>query len=122
MSTEKDRKVARRRRHLRVRRKVVGTAERPRLCVYKSLRHLYAQIVDDTAGKTLVAASSLEKPLAEGLKSAKGTEAAVAVGKAVGERALTGGLTQVVFDRAGWPYHGKIKVLAEAAREAGLKF
>ena len=122
MSTEKDRKVARSRRHLRVRRKVVGTAERPRLCVYKSLRHLYAQIVDDTAGKTLVAASSLEKPLAEGLKSAKGTEAAVAVGKAVAERALAGGLTQVVFDRAGWPYHGKIKLLAEAAREAGLKF
>lgn len=122
MGTETDRKVARGRRHLRVRRKVVGTPERPRLCVYKSLRHLYAQIVDDTAGKTLVAASSRENALAEGLKSTKGAEAATAVGKAVGERALAAGLTQVVFDRAGWPYHGKIKLLAEAAREAGLKF
>ena len=92
MGTEKDRKVARGRRHLRVRRKVVGTPGQPRLCVYKSLRHLYAQVVDDTAGKTLAAASSMEKPLAEGLKSAKGAEAAVAVGKAVAERALAAGL------------------------------
>ena len=122
MGTEKDRKVARGRRHLRVRRKVVGTLERPRLCVYKSLRYLYAQVVDDTAGKTLASASSRETALAEGLKGTKGGEAAVAVGKAVGERALAAGLTQVVFDRAGWPYHGKIKLLAEAAREAGLKF
>ena len=122
MSTEKDRKVARERRHLRVRRKVVGTPEHPRLCVYKSLRHIYAQVVDDTAGRTLVSASSLEKALAEELKSTKGGEAAAAVGKAVAERALQAGLSQVVFDRGGWPYHGKIKLLAEAAREAGLKF
>jgi large subunit ribosomal protein L18 len=105
-----------------VRRKVTGTAERPRLCVYKSLRHLYAQVVDDTAGKTLVCASTMEKPLAEGLKSTKGADAATTVGKTVAERALAAGLTQVVFDRAGWPYHGKIQTLAEAAREAGLKF
>ena len=122
MSTEKDRKLARGRRHLRVRRKVVGTPERPRLCVYKSLRHIYAQVVDDTAGRTLVAASTLEKDVAEDLKSAKGAEAAAAVGKTVAERALKSGLSEVVFDRAGWPYHGKIKSLAEAAREAGLKF
>jgi large subunit ribosomal protein L18 len=122
MSTETDRKVARGRRHLRVRRKVVGTAERPRLCVYKSLRHLYVQVVDDTAGKTLASASSRETALAEGLKSTKGAEAAAVIGKTVAERALAAGLTQVVFDRAGWPYHGKIKLLAEAAREAGLKF
>jgi large subunit ribosomal protein L18 len=122
MSIEKDRKVARGRRHLRVRRKVVGTVERPRLCIYKSLRHLYAQVVDDSAGKTLVCASTMEKALTEGLPSTKGNDAATAVGKTVAERALAAGLTQVVFDRAGWPYHGKIKVLAEAAREAGLKF
>ena len=122
MAVEKDRKVARVRRHLRVRRKVMGTAERPRLCVYKSLHHIYAQLVDDTAGRTLAAASSLEKALAQGLKSTKSTEAAAVVGKTLAERAVQTGITQVVFDRGGWPYHGKSKALAEAAREAGLKF
>jgi large subunit ribosomal protein L18 len=122
VAVEKDRKVARVRRHLRVRRKVMGTAERPRLCVYKSLHHIYAQLVDDTAGQTLAAASSLEKALAQGLKSTKSTEAAAVVGKTLAERAVQTGITQVVFDRGGWPYHGKIKSLAEAAREAGLKF
>lgn len=100
----------------------MGTAERPRLCVYKSLHHIYAQLVDDTAGQTLAAASSLEKALAQGLKSTKSTEAAAVVGKTLAERAVQTGITQVVFDRGGWPYHGKIKSLAEAAREAGLKF
>ncbi len=120
MSVERDRKAARTRRHLRVRRKVTGSAARPRLCVYKSTRHIYAQLVDDVAGKTLAAASTREKTLAESLKSTKDTAAAVAVGKAVAERALAAGLKEAVFDRAGWPYHGRLKALADAAREAGL--
>jgi large subunit ribosomal protein L18 len=108
-------------RHLRVRQLVVGSAARPRLCIYKSTRHIYAQLIDDTAGRTVVAASTMEKALAEGLSSTKATAAAVAVGKAVAERALAAGLKQVVFDRAGWPYHGRIKALADAARAAGLE-
>ena len=121
MSVERDRKAARSKRHLRVRRKVVGSAARPRLCVYKSTRHIYAQLIDDTAGRTVAAASTCEKALAEGLSSTKDTAAAVAIGKAVGERALAAGLKEVVFDRAGWPYHGRLKALADAAREAGLE-
>jgi large subunit ribosomal protein L18 len=108
-------------RHLRVRQKVVGSAVKPRLCIYKSTRHIYAQLVDDTAGRTLAAASTKEKALAEGLSSTKDTAAAVAVGKAVAERALAAGLKTAVFDRAGWPYHGRIKALADAARAAGLE-
>jgi large subunit ribosomal protein L18 len=91
------------------------------MCIYKSTRHIYAQLIDDTAGRTLVAASTQEKALAEGLSSTKDTAAAVAVGKAVAERAQAAGLKQVIFDRAGWPYHGRIKALADAAREAGLE-
>lgn len=108
-------------RHLRVRQKVVGSAVRPRLCVYKSTRHLYAQLIDDSAGRTVAAASTREKTLAAGLSSTKDTAAAVAIGKAVAERALAAGLKQAVFDRAGWPYHGRLQALAEAAREAGLE-
>jgi large subunit ribosomal protein L18 len=120
VSVERDRRAARSKRHLRVRRKVTGTAARPRLCVYKSTRHIYAQLIDDVAGKTVAAASTREKALAEGLSSTKDTAAAVVVGKAVAERAVQAGLKEVVFDRAGWPYHGRVKALAEAAREAGL--
>ena len=122
MNNEKDRNRARGRRHLRVRRKVVGTAERPRLCVYKSARHIYAQVVDDAAGRTVVAASTLDKAVAEGLGSGGNQVAAAAVGKTVAERAATAGVKRVVFDRGGWPYHGSIKALAEAAREGGLEF
>ena len=122
MSVERDRKVARRRRQLRGRQKVVGAPERPRLCVTKSLKHIYAQVVDDLAGHTLVAASTLEKDISEGLSGTGNAEAAAAVGEAVGRRALDKGIEQVVFDRAGWPYHGKVAALADAAREAGLKF
>ena len=121
MSVERDRRAARTQRHLRVRRKVVGSAVRPRLCIYKSTRHIYAQLIDDVAGRTVAAASTREKALAESLSSTKDTAAAVAVGKAVAERALAAGLKEVVFDRAGWPYHGRIKALADAAREAGLQ-
>ncbi len=122
MSVERDRKLARRRRQLRGRQKVVGTPERPRLCVTKSLKHVYAQVVDDLAGHTLVTASTLEKEISEGLSGTANIEAAAAVGGVVAKRALDKGIEQVVFDRAGWPYHGKVAALAGAAREAGLKF
>jgi len=101
---------------------VIGTRERPRLCVTKSLRHTYAQIVDDTVGHTLVSACTREEEVAQGLKSTKDKEAARAVGKAVAERALEAGIKAVVFDRGGYPYHGRVAALAEAAREAGLDF
>jgi len=107
---------------LRVRRKIVGTPERPRLCVFKSTRHIYAQVIDDSVGHTLAAACTREKSLAEGLESTKNLAAAAAVGKAIGERAVQAGVKRVVFDRGGWPYHGRIKALADAAREAGLEF
>lgn len=109
-------------RHKRVRKKVFGTPERPRLCVYKSLRYIYAQIIDDTKGHTLVAASSLEPELRTKLKSTKDTGAAKAVGRLIAERALAKGIRKVVFDRGGYPYHGRVAALAEAAREAGLEF
>jgi large subunit ribosomal protein L18 len=110
----------RQRRHRRVRQKVWGTRERPRLCVYKSLHHLYAQLVDDEAGHTLVAASTLEGTrngqAHSNIKSAK------ALGPLLAERAKALGITQVVFDRGGYPYHGVVKALAESCREGGLKF
>ena len=109
-------------RHKRVRKRVFGTPERPRLCVYKSLRYIYAQIIDDTKGHTLVAASSLEPELRGKLKSTKDMEAAKAVGRLIAERALAKGIKRVVFDRGGYPYHGRVAALADAAREAGLEF
>lgn len=122
MSWEKNRQQGRRRRHLRVRRKIEGTPERPRLCVTKTLKHIYTQIIDDYQGHTLVAASTLEDEVCNGLASTSNKEAAAAVGKVVAQRALAKGIQQVIFDRAGWPYHGKLQALAEAAREAGLDF
>ena len=106
-------------RHSRVRGKISGTAERPRLSVFRSEKHIYAQIIDDVAGNTLVAASSVEKDF-EGLGSNK--EAARKVGKLVAERALAKGIEEVVFDRGGYIYHGRVQELAEGAREGGLKF
>ncbi len=99
-----------------------GTAERPRLCVFRSLRNIYVQVIDDTQGNTLAAASSLESIAPEG--GAKGSKVAVsqAVGKLVAERALAKGISQVVFDRGGYKYHGRVKALAEASREGGLSF
>lgn len=111
----------RKKRHLRIRRKVVGTPARPRLCVYKSLRHMYAQLIDDSRGHTLVAASTLEPGVREKIKAAD-VEAARLVGQLIAKRALEKGIREVVFDRAGYPYHGKVKALAEAAREGGLTF
>lgn len=109
-------------RHRRIRRKLMGTAERPRLCVYKSLKHMHAQIIDDTLGRTLVAASTTEPVLREKLQSTGNIAAAKAVGELIAQRALEKGIQQVVFDRGGFLYHGRIAALADAARKAGLKF
>jgi large subunit ribosomal protein L18 len=113
---------ARQRRHRRVRRVVRGTTERPRLCVFKSARHIYAQIVDDEGGRTLVAASTLSKELPKSGDRVKKAEAAKAVGTLVAEKALASGIQAVVFDRGGYPFHGRVKALATAARDRGLKF
>jgi len=109
-------------RQKRVRRKVKGTPERPRLCVYRSAKHIYAQMIDDRKGVTLVAASTLSPELKGKLKSTKDKEAAKEVGKLVAEKSKAAGLGKVVFDRNGFLYHGRIKILADAAREAGLEF
>jgi large subunit ribosomal protein L18 len=110
------------RRHGRVRRKISGTPDRPRLCVFRSHQHIYAQVIDDTQHHTLVAASTLEPDLKSQLESSRDCEAAAAVGKLLAERAQAKGVTQVVFDRGGNLYHGRVKALADAAREAGLNF
>lgn len=113
---------ARIRRHVRIRRKVSGTAERPRLSVYRSLNHIYVQIIDDSRGNTLVAASTLDKDF-NGEKGHKGNVSmAKKVGQLIAKRALEKGLKKVVFDRGGYVYHGRVKALAEGAREAGLEF
>ena len=122
MISERSRNAMRELRHRRLRRDLSGTSERPRLAVFRSLKHIYAQVVDDESGRTLVAASTLEKSIQEALKSTGDQEAAKAVGKQIAEKALAKGITAVVFDRGGHIYHGRVKALAEAAREAGLKF
>ncbi|MDN5293875.1 MAG: large subunit ribosomal protein [Eubacteriales bacterium] len=122
MIKKESRKEIRARRHRRVRKKIFGTPERPRLTVYKSLKHIYAQIIDDTKGHTLVAASTLEPELRNSLKSHKDMEAARRVGELIAKKALAKGIDKVVFDRSGYIYHGRVKALADAAREAGLKF
>lgn len=108
--------------HRRVRTRVVGTPERPRLCVYRSLKHIYAQVIDDRSGRTLVAASSVDTETRKQIKGGSNVAAAKVVGKLVAERALAAGIQQVVFDRGGYKYHGRVQALASAAREAGLKF
>lgn len=112
----------RKRKHLRVRKKVKGTPERPRLNVFRSLKHIYAQIIDDTTGNTLVAASTLDEALKDKLTSTGNKEAAKEVGKLIAKKALDKGIKAVVFDRGGYLYHGRIKELAEAARAEGLDF
>ncbi|NLV92203.1 MAG: 50S ribosomal protein L18 [Firmicutes bacterium] len=113
------RAMERKRRHVRVRTKISGTAQRPRLNVFRSLRHIYAQVIDDVAGHTLAAASTLEL---KDLENTGNKEAARAVGELVAKRALEKGVSEVVFDRGGFIYHGRVAALAEGAREAGLKF
>jgi large subunit ribosomal protein L18 len=113
---------ARRRRHARVRSKVIGTPERPRLNVYRSSQHIYAQVIDDTSGRTLVSASTLDKGLRSDIDAMEVHEQAKAVGRALAERAKAHGIEQVVFDRGGYVYHGRIKALADGSREGGLVF
>ena len=120
MTSVANRGTARQKRHERIRLRIAGSEARPRLAVFRSLNHIYAQVIDDGAGKTLAAASTVEKEL-RGSKQTKMEEAKV-VGRLVAERAKSAGVERVVFDRAGFRYHGRIKSLAEAAREAGLDF
>jgi len=117
-----DKNKIRLRKHVRVRKKISGTAERPRLCVYRSLKHIYAQVIDDVSGTTLVAASSLDEALKGKLGYTGNKQAAREVGKLIGAKAIEKGIKQVVFDRGGYLYHGRIKELADGAREAGLEF
>ena len=122
MDRLKAKNKARQARKARVRREVQGTGERPRLTVYKSLKHIYAQIVDDATGQTLATASTMGRDLREILKKTADVEAAKLVGQAIGRKALSRDIKKVVFDRNGYPYHGRVKALADAAREAGLQF
>jgi large subunit ribosomal protein L18 len=112
----------RRRIHERVRTRVAGTTERPRLCVYRSLGHIYTQVIDDRTGQTLASASSVDKETKKNLKGGGNIAAAKVIGKAIADRAKAAGVTKVVFDRGGYKYHGRVKALADAAREAGLQF
>jgi large subunit ribosomal protein L18 len=122
MITPIDRSSERRRIHKRIRQKISGNVNRPRLCIYRSSKYIYAQIIDDTQGKTLVAASTVEKTILGDLKQGGNIQASKLVGKAIAERAKAKGIEAVVFDRGGYLYHGRIKAVAEAARESGLKF
>jgi len=115
-------KEARHRRHHRIRKGVYGTSERPRLNVFKSLKHIYVQIIDDLAGNTLISASTMDREFRERLRTGGNIQSAKEVGALVARRAIDKGIKKVVFDRGGFPYHGRVKALAEAAREGGLEF
>jgi large subunit ribosomal protein L18 len=116
------REAHRRRIHVRMRKRIAGTPERPRLCVHRSTRHIRAQVVDDASGRTIVSASSLDKDVRAQIKGGGNIAASKVVGKIVAQRAKEKGVESVVFDRGGYQYHGRVQALAEAAREAGLKF
>jgi len=122
MKPEVNREKARDRRHAHIRKRVSGTSGRPRLNVFRSLNHIYAQVIDDSAGVTLASASTIDREVREAIAGLKKTEQAGVVGKVVAERALAKGVRQVVFDRGGYKYHGRVSALAEAARKAGLDF
>ena len=122
MINKPSRALARQKKHKRMRGHIHGTAERPRLAVFRSNKHMYAQIIDDKKGVTLVSAYTLQADVKEGLEYTDNIEAAARVGKVIGERALQAGIKEVVFDRGGFVYHGKVQALADAAREAGLTF
>ncbi|MEE1114346.1 MAG: 50S ribosomal protein L18 [Eubacterium sp.] len=117
-----DRAQVRQKKHKRMRFHLAGTAERPRLTVFRSNNNMYAQIIDDTTGKTLVSASTLQKDIKSELEKTDNVEAAAYVGTVIGKKAVEAGITEVVFDRSGYIYHGKVQALADAAREAGLNF
>ena len=122
MVSKKSRTVVRENKHRKLRNRFSGTAERPRLAVFRSNNHMHAQIIDDTVGKTLVSASTLDKDVKAELEKTNNVEAATVVGTVVAKKALEKGITTVVYDRGGFVYEGKVKALAEAAREAGLEF
>lgn len=122
MISKTDKNQERLRRHERVRKHISGTAECPRLCVYRSLNHIYAQVIDDVQGKTLASASTIEKSVMALIEGKTKSEAAKIVGQEVGKRALAAGIETVVFDRGGYLYTGRVQCLADGAREAGLKF
>ncbi len=122
MLIKKKKDEARRKRHLRVRKNLVGTTEKPRLCVFRSLKHIYAQLINDETGETLVSASSVDAEVRQNHKHGGDVQAAEAVGGLVARRAIEKGVHQVVFDRGGYLYHGRVAALAKAAREAGLDF
>ncbi|MER3456439.1 MAG: 50S ribosomal protein L18 [candidate division GAL15 bacterium] len=122
MLLRESRQERRKIRHRRIRRRIVGTAERPRLSVFRSLKHIYAQIIDDTRGHTLVAASTREPEIAARVQGLKRVEQGRVVGQALAQRAREKGIVRVVFDRGGYAYHGRVKALAEGAREGGLEF
>ena len=122
MNISKERRVARKKRQSRVRKKVTGSVERPRLCVFRTSKHIYAQIIEDVTGNTLAAASTIAKGIEDSVKYSGNVEAAKLVGKKIAEKALANDIKQVVFDRNGFLYHGRVKALADAAREAGLTF
>ena len=122
MVSKKSRTLVRENKHRKLRNRFSGTAERPRLAVFRSNNHMYAQIIDDTVGKTLVSASTLDKDVKAELEKTNNVEAATVVGTVVAKKALEKGITTVVYDRGGCVYEGKVKALAEAAREAGLEF
>ena len=122
MISKKSRTEVREKKHMKLRNRFKGTAERPRLAVYRSNMHIYAQIIDDDAHKTLAAASTVQKDIRSQLENTDDVAAAAFVGKAIAEKAKALGIEEVVFDRGGYVYHGKIKALADAAREAGLDF
>ena len=122
MMKKNEPRVQRKRRHARVRAKVEGTASRPRLCVFRSLDHIYAQVIDDLRGHTLATASTLDPEIKEEITGKANTAKAELVGSLVAKRVLTKGINQVVFDRGGYKYHGRVKALADAVRQGGLKF
>ena len=122
MIRKESKKEIRAKKHMRIRNRFSGTAERPRLAVFRSNNHMYAQIIDDTVGNTLVAASTLEKEVKEQLEKTNNVDAAAYLGTVIAKRAIEKGIDTVVFDRGGFIYQGKIEALADAAREAGLKF
>ena len=122
MSATEKKLISRKRRHIRIRKKVSGTSERPRLCVSKSLKHIYAQIINDDTGATLASSSTMDKDIKGKIKAAGDINAAKVIGAAIAEKALGKDIKKVVFDRGGYIYHGSIKALAEAAREKGLQF
>ena len=122
MVSKESRTEVRLQKHRRMRNKISGTTERPRLCVFRSNNHMYAQVIDDTVGKTLVSASTLQKEVKADLEKSNNVEAASKLGTVIAQRALEKGINTVVFDRGGFIYQGKVKALAEAAREAGLVF